>query len=188
MSRPNVPTAPNSYDRSTVQNIVGALTDAIAGCFQKREDVRLLNGERFSLKSANGTEWFLGVDNAGGLGPTSSGVYGAVSTTNATVTTIATIAIPAGAAVMISATIAARRTGGSAGTAGDSVGYVLNGLAKNIGGVVSIVAQSKAFTAEDQAAWDAAYVVSGTNIVLQVTGEVNNTIHWVASGQIRAVT
>lgn len=110
-------------------------------------------------------------------------ISGTVSTTDATVTTISTVAVPTDAAMAISAVIAGRRTGGAAGSAGDSAGYVLNGAVKNIAGTVSIVAQSLTFAGEDQAGWTAALVVSGTDILIRVTGAVDNNISWAMAGQ-----
>lgn len=110
-------------------------------------------------------------------------ISGTVSTTDATATAIATVAVAADTTVLIGARIAGRRTGGSSGAAGDSAGYEINGVAKNIAGTVSIVAQAVAFTAEDQAAWNVALAVSGTDILIRVTGAANNNVAWVMAGQ-----
>lgn len=112
---------------------------------------------------------------------------GTISTSNASATTVATVAIPTNTTVLFLLMITARRTGGSAGTTGDAAGYVLAGSAKNIAGTVTIVGQSLLFTAEDQAAWTAALAVSSTNILVQVTGAANNNIDWSVSGRTLGV-
>ena len=62
-----------------------------------------------------------------------------VLTTDATVTTLKTIPIALASVVRIWVEATAVRTGGSAGTAGDSAGYVLTGTYKNNSGTAIIV-------------------------------------------------
>jgi hypothetical protein len=113
-------------------------------------------------------------------------VSGSVATTDATATTIATVAIPTATTVMVSADIVARRTGGSSGTAGDGAAYRLMAAVKNISGTLTIISQSLTFTAEDQAAWTAAAAVSGTNLLIKVTGAANNNVDWTLTGVQRS--
>ncbi len=105
---------------------------------------------------------------------------GTVNTTDATVTAAQTIAIPTTKTVLLEARVVARRTGGASGTTGDSAGYVRIATVKNIAGTVSIVSPppQTSFTAEDQVAWNATMAVSGTNIVVNVTGAAGNNITW----------
>lgn len=75
--------------------------------------------------------------------------------------------------------IAARRTGGTAGTAGDSAGYVRTVTYKNIAGVLSVVgAVQDSFTVEDQAAWDVGFTSAGEVVTLSCVGAANNNITW----------
>jgi hypothetical protein len=105
------------------------------------------------------------------------------TTTNATLTTIATIATTSNTVKALQIMVIARRTGGSAGTAGDSARYVLNAVYKNIAGTVSIVGAINVIADEDQAGWDATFTVAGTNVTLDVTGALNNLITWQATAR-----
>jgi hypothetical protein len=120
------------------------------------------------------------------LNPGDRAFSSTVNTTDATVTAVATLAVPANTTLVIEALIAARRTGGAAGTTGDAAGYVAYCAAKNIAGTVTIVGQALDFTAEDQAGWTAAFAVATTNIELRVTGAANNNITWTAAGKALA--
>lgn len=102
-------------------------------------------------------------------------------TTDATVTALQRIAVPNNQSVYIEAIVIARRTGGSAGTAGDTAFYKRCGCFKNIAGTLSQVGSTVADTGEDQAGWDCSFASSGTNIVLTATGAINNNITWESS-------
>jgi hypothetical protein len=102
-----------------------------------------------------------------------------VLTTNATVTTIYTIPTTSDTEIMFSAHLVARRTGGASGAAGDGAGYIFNGLYKNVAGVLSAIGVPTATViGESQAAWDFTSSVSGTNILLRVTGAAGNNVQW----------
>lgn len=112
-----------------------------------------------------------------------------VSTTDATVTTLDTFAITASTTYFIESTVTARRTGGTAGTADDGATYVRRAFVTTKLAVVTLVtAGLTQDTAEDQAAWDCAFAVSGATILLRVTGAVNNDIDWKAFTLVRSVT
>ena len=105
-----------------------------------------------------------------------------VATTDATVTTLLTIATASNTTYLVRAFVAARRTGGASGTASDSAGYTFVGTFKNASGTLTQVGTTTAVhTAEDQAAWNATFDVSGTDIRIRVTGAANNDITWHAS-------
>lgn len=112
-----------------------------------------------------------------------------VSTTNGTATTIHTIAIPASTTVQITAWVQARRTGGVAGTAEDGASYVRTWVYKTVAGTPTIIgAAATVVTQEDQAGWDVTASVSGSNVVIQVTGAVNNNINWSCVVLVRTVS
>jgi hypothetical protein len=117
----------------------------------------------------------------------SPSVSGAVNTTDATVTTVGTIPTTSNTTLLVDCNIVGRRTGGSSGSAGDGAGYLVRAVAKNVAGVVTIIGQATTVIGESQAAWDAVAAVSGTDIVLRVTGAANNNISWACSGQKRAI-
>ena len=114
--------------------------------------------------------------------PTGTFYQNRVATTNATITTIHTFAIPTNTTVLITGYVYARRTGGTSGTAGDSSYYRLEYAAKDISGTVSQVASAAAGAGvtefDDQAAWTCAFSISGTNVLLRVTGAANNNVTW----------
>jgi hypothetical protein len=100
------------------------------------------------------------------------------TTTNATVA-LETIAIPTDTVVMVESYVTCRKTGGvGVGTVGQGNGYIITVKAKNVGGVVTIGVVQSSFTSEDIAPLDATFAVSGTNIVLNVTGANNDNITW----------
>jgi len=100
-----------------------------------------------------------------------------VSTTNATETTLETIGTTSNTTLGIECKVAARRTGGTAGATGDAAYYILKARAKNISGTVTLsTVTSTEF--EDQSGWNADLSVSGTNVLLRVTGATNNNIDW----------
>lgn len=100
------------------------------------------------------------------------------TTTNATNTAAQYIAVPTNKTVFIDSIVVARRTGGSGGATGDSAWYRLQGGFKNIAGTVSLIGTSDLIGGEDQAGWNVSYAISGTDIVLTVTGAANNNITW----------
>jgi len=103
-----------------------------------------------------------------------------VNTTDATVTTIATIATATDTVTLIEVKITGRRTGGTAGTAGDSATYIRTARVKNVGGTVSIVNLQSDYTSEDQLGFNGTISISGTNILAQVQGAANNNMQWKA--------
>lgn len=106
---------------------------------------------------------------------------GAVATTDATPTTILSFTTASNFSYQVEVMCTARRTGGSAGTAGDSAGYKLFGTFKNVAGTLTQVGTTTAaHTAEDQAGMDCTLGTSGTAIVVTGTGTVNNNFNWEA--------
>lgn len=81
--------------------------------------------------------------------------------------------------ILMEAYVFAKRTGGVAGTVGDSAGYVRRAVFKNIAGVVSLVGSVQDnFTVEDQSGWDSTLAITSTNLAVQVTGAIDNNITW----------
>lgn len=101
------------------------------------------------------------------------------ATTDATVTTLHSVATSTNQTVYVEATVVARRTGGSAGAAGDTAAYKVCGLYKNVSGTVTLVgAVTTLYSAESQAGWDCTLDVSGTTVRVRVTGAANNNVTW----------
>lgn len=104
-----------------------------------------------------------------------------VATTDATVTTLHTIAMPASTTVAADCAITARRTGGIAGTAEDGARYRLELVYKNVAGTATEIGEVLTVIGESQAAWTATATPSAANALVQVTGAADNNITWHAS-------
>lgn len=88
--------------------------------------------------------------------------------------------------------ISARQTGGTAGTVGDSAGYKIEGVIKNTSGTVSLVGSINNITLGENAGaagWSVTATAASWNdsLSIDVTGEADKTIHWVASVQLTEV-
>ena len=102
-----------------------------------------------------------------------------VATTDATVTAIHTIALNDDSVYLIHVYVAARRTGGTGGTAGDSAGYTIIGTFKrSAAGVATQIGGTIKTSQEDQAGWDTDFAVSVNDVLINVTGAVNNNVTW----------
>jgi len=107
-----------------------------------------------------------------------------VSTTNATVTTIASVAVPIDSVMMIKAKIVGKRTGGTAGSVGDSAVYERTARFKNISGTVTRHNLQSDYTSEDQGIFDGTIIVSSTNASIQVRGAANNNMDWIVTYEV----
>lgn len=105
-------------------------------------------------------------------------VQDSVETTDATLTTVLSIAIATSRVYWLRAYIIGRRTGGTSGAVGDSAVYILTAAYRNDGTLVQIGSATVDFQAEDQAAWDANFVASGGSVLVRVTGAAGNTVKW----------
>ena len=96
-----------------------------------------------------------------------------VNTTNATVTTIATLPIASNTIQLIEVKCIGIRTGGTAGVAMDSCSYLRSVRAKNIAGTCNLLNLQSDYTSEDMASFNCSLVISGTDVLVQVTGATN---------------
>lgn len=102
-----------------------------------------------------------------------------VNTTDNTVTAIETFSIPTDTVIMIESYVTCRKTGGAGlGVTGEGNGYIRTVKAKNVGGVVTIGVVQSSFTSEDINVFDVTFTVSGTNVLLNVTGANNDNVTW----------
>lgn len=111
-----------------------------------------------------------------------------VATTTATVTALHVFTVPASTTYYINATVIARRTGGSAGTAEDGGQYTLQAAYKNVGGVATIIGARTRIQNEDQVGWSADFVATGATVELRVTGAANNNITWHMTARVNQVS
>lgn len=115
-------------------------------------------------------------DGAGGLVFGSTvGNINTVTTTDGTVTTIATIAIPDNTVVLIKIDVVGRRTDSA-----DRAGYMRNALVyREAAGSATIQGTiDSSFTRESSAPWDATISVSGNNALVTVKGNTGHTVDW----------
>lgn len=111
------------------------------------------------------------------------------ATTDATVTTIHTITVPATTTVAFEAWIINRRTGGASGTAEDGASYLLRGVYKNVAGTATqIGTDGLTVDGESQAGWTVASAASGGTILIRVTGSASNNITWHATIRVKQVS
>jgi hypothetical protein len=104
-----------------------------------------------------------------------------VSTTNNTPTTIHTLATTSNKVYHVSYVTLGTRTGGASGTAGDHQVYRADIIYKNVAGTVTVFESVISFDASANAAafWNQpAASVSGTNLLIKVTGGTNYNISW----------
>jgi hypothetical protein len=112
-----------------------------------------------------------------------------VNTTDGTQTTLATVPIIAGRTYLIEARVAARRTGGASGTADDGASYVRRASYTTKSGTVTLLGsvQTIGTDAEDQAGWDITHTISGSNVLVRVTGAAANNITWMGDITVQSV-
>jgi hypothetical protein len=111
--------------------------------------------------------------------PTETVTQQRATTTDATVTTLQSITIPASTTVQIQARVTARRTGGASGTAEDGAGYTIFGTFKNVAGTATQIGATTVVNAhESQAAWDCVFDVTAATARIRVTGAADNNVTW----------
>lgn len=119
------------------------------------------------------------------VGLQKGGVSGRATTTDATLTTIATLPIPDASVVKVIAKVVARRASN-----GDSAHYELRDAAKRHGGGAAALigaVLSPSFAADAGAgAWAASLAVSGNNLLVKVQGAVGHTVTWSAALEVEA--
>ena len=103
-----------------------------------------------------------------------------VQTTDATLTTLQTVAIPTDSEVLLEVRVMGRRASN-----GDSAAYVRTARFKNVGGTVTRHNLQTDYTSEDVGAWNATLVASGTNALVQVTGAAASTIDWTSTAIVQ---
>jgi hypothetical protein len=102
-----------------------------------------------------------------------------IQTTDDIATPLETIPIPIDTIVMIESYITCRKTaGGGLGTIGEGNGYIRTVKAQNIGGVVTIGTIQSSFTSDAIPSFNATFAVSGTNILINVNGDLNDDVTW----------
>jgi hypothetical protein len=112
------------------------------------------------------------------------GVINTVSTTDATLTTLATIPLLDDTVYMLEVTVAGRRT-----DAADRASYVRRAsVFREATGVATLNGfVTSGFTRESDSTWNVSLTVSGNNVLVQVTGAVGKDVNWKSSHRLVAV-
>ena len=120
-----------------------------------------------TVKFYNGTAW----DEINNGTPVES----SVTTTNATVTTIETVSVATSTTVVcIEVIIGAVRTD----VTSEGAYYKISGAFLNNAGTVTQIDTTVKVEFESDATWDADFSISGTNVLVRVTGAAAKTINW----------
>lgn len=129
------------------------------------------------LKTRFGGGWVYN-NGADSTDPNYSVLQAAVSTSNATVTTLQSLSFPADCTALVEVFVTAERLSGTGGATGDSAAYKRTLRVKSIAGALTIKDLQSDYTSEDQAGWNCTIDVSGSNARVRVTGAANNTVKW----------
>lgn len=108
-----------------------------------------------------------------------------LTTTNATVTTIATVAIPAGKVVMIEARMVAIETADTT----KGLGALKQVVYHNSAGTATMIGTiGTSFQARNPGTIGFTFTVSGSNVLIQVTGVAATTINWLCSYKVTSIS
>lgn len=107
---------------------------------------------------------------------------GTINTTDATANVTAqTIAVPTDKVISLESTIVYRKTGGAGvGTTGDGTTIKLNSSVRNVAGTLTLDTVQNTYTGTVNAILGAVatYTISGANVLISVTGLLNDNITW----------
>ncbi len=106
-------------------------------------------------------------------GGAAGGVVTSVSTTDGTLTTIATVAVPASEVILIKADIVAIKDDVT-----EKAGIIVYAVYANNAGTVTLQGGVKYPHREVPTGWDVTFVISGTNVLIRVAGNVATNIDW----------
>lgn len=142
----------------------------------------------------SGVDGVAGESNITRLGPTTNVTtytYGSLltnnnttQTTDATVTSIATIATANDIVYLVTANV----VGIIDSTAASGAGYKLSAAFKNDGGTLTQIGTTTQTVYEDVGGWDATIDASGTDIRIRITGAGGTTINWSSTYNVETVS
>lgn len=111
-----------------------------------------------------------------GAGGGGGGAVTTVSTTDGTITTIDTIAIPTDQVLLISAKIVAIKD-----DATEKAGLEIEAIYANNAGTVTLQGAVNYQHRQVPAGWDVTFVISGANVLIRVVGNAATNIDWKCS-------
>jgi hypothetical protein len=72
---------------------------------------------------------------------------------------------------------------------GDGAAYIRTASYRNVAGVVTLIGGlASTFTAEDVVGFNATFTISGTNILVRVTGAVGSTLNWHSCTNVEVIS
>ena len=105
-----------------------------------------------------------------------------VSTTDGTITTIDTVAIPTDQVLLISAKIVAIKDDATL-----KAGLEIEAIYANNSGTVTLQGAVNYQHRQVPAGWDVTFVISGTNVLIRVVGNAGDNVDWKCSRNILTV-
>ncbi len=112
------------------------------------------------------------------FGPNINFLQGKVLTDSNVQTTLQLIPTATDTVSLIEARVTAWRTGGAAGTAGDSASYIVLTRCKNSAGTVTANDITQSYISEDNVSLNATIDASGLDCRVRVTGDIDNVYEW----------
>jgi hypothetical protein len=114
-------------------------------------------------------------------------LLGSAATTGTTETVIQTLSPVSNKSYFVETRIIGRRTGGGAGTAGDTAIFVMMAKVKDISGDAGVFDVANIYTSKDQSTWNAEIIASGSNALIRVIGAASNDISWSATTTVKEI-
>lgn len=102
--------------------------------------------------------------------------HDSATTSNASQTTISTIGTSSDMVYLLQASIVANGSSTS-----EAAGFIINALIRNDSGTLTLVETDFLEIKDSSLKWDSDIAISGTNILIKVTGEAAKSIDWTAS-------
>jgi len=142
----------------------------------------ILDGHKWPTSDGS-SDQVLKTDGAGNISFANAAVLNidTITTTDATITTISTISTSNDTVYLVESRIVARRT--DAGTEGAT--FCIKGSFRNDGGTLTKLGDDLKYS-PDTTNWTVVINTSGTDIIVQVTGEASKTVNW--KGGYRSTT
>ena len=106
----------------------------------------------------------------------SGGTETTVSTTDATLTTIDTVAIPTDKAVLTRAELVAIKDDQT-----EKAGFLIEAIYANNSGTVTLQGSVSYIHRQMPTGWDVTFVISGTDVLIRVAGNAATNIDWKCS-------
>lgn len=185
-----------NYERLAFNTAIGGMTIIPETAGTGTDDINLIldtpgNGNLYLQASGSGIV-YANKTTAGGLDvfnvrtepgntddpPLYRFIQNDLTTVDATVSTLNTLALLDNTVYLVEARIVARCTGGAGGNAGKGAAYICKQAFKRSGGGATAIGVLTVETWEDVAGWDGTLDVNGNNVRIRVTGGATDNMSW----------